>query len=160
MKIDTGLKAELVELLCSAPCESEFEGQPGSCPDRRHGLCREVGRLHYCAVRNLADHLIANGVTVQRWIPVEEQLPELIPCGAGTAYSEAVNILTTGRKVLTAIWDGTEFVADAEFWEAEGEKITHWTPVLLPLPEHTGRKLANNAEKTGEIEAQLDKREQ
>lgn len=72
---------------------------------------------------------------VQKWIPVTERLPDLIPCGAGTAYSEAVNVLTTGRKVLTAIWDGTDFIADAEFWEAENEEITHWTPVLLPLPE-------------------------
>ena len=70
-----------------------------------------------------------------KWIPVTERLPDTIPCDAGTAYSEAVNVLTTGRKVLTAIWDGTDFIADAEFWEAEGEEITHWTPVLLPLPE-------------------------
>lgn len=71
----------------------------------------------------------------QRWIPVTEQLPKLIPCSAGTAYSEAVNVLTSGRKVLTAIWDGTDFIADADFWDAEEEEITHWTPVLLPLPE-------------------------
>lgn len=71
----------------------------------------------------------------RRWIPVTERLPEPIPCDAGTAYSEAVNVLTSGRKVLTAIWDGEDFIADAEFWEAEGEEITHWTPVLLPLPE-------------------------
>ena len=77
----------------------------------------------------------AHGVTVQKWIPVTERLPKLIPCSAGTAYSEAVNVLTTGRKVLTAIYDGNDFIADAEFWDAEGEEITHWTPVLFPLPE-------------------------
>lgn len=71
----------------------------------------------------------------RRWIPVTERLPKLIPCSAGTAYSEAVNVLTTGRKVLTAIYDGNDFIADAEFWDAEGEGITHWKPVLLPLPE-------------------------
>lgn len=38
-----------------------------------------------------------------KWIPVTERLPDTIPCGAGTAYSEAVNVLTTGRKVLTAL---------------------------------------------------------
>lgn len=69
------------------------------------------------------------------WIPVTERLPDLIPCDAGTAYSEAVNVLTTGRKVITAIWDGTEFIGDAAFWDAENEEITHWAPVLLPLPE-------------------------
>lgn len=63
-----------------------------------------------------------------------EGLPPLIPCDAGTAYSEAVNALTSGRKVLTAIWDGFEFIADAEFGDAEHEEITHWAPVPLPLP--------------------------
>ena len=72
---------------------------------------------------------------VSEWISVDERLPDLIPCNAGTAYSEAVNVLTSGRKVLTAIWDGTDFIADANFWDAEGEEITHWTPVLLPLPQ-------------------------
>lgn len=82
----------------------------------------------------IADGMIAHGVTVQRWIPVAEKLPDLIPCRAGTAYSEAVNILTSGRKVLTAIWNGEDFIADAAFWDAEGEEITHWSPVHLPLP--------------------------
>ena len=82
----------------------------------------------------VADYLLDNDVTVQEWISVKDRLPDTIPCDAGTAYSEAVNVLTTGRKVLTAIWDGTDFIADAEFWEAEDEEITHWTPVLLPLP--------------------------
>jgi hypothetical protein len=83
----------------------------------------------------IADRLIANGVTVQEWISVDERKPDLIPCGAGTAYSEAVNVLTDGRKVLTAIWNGSYWICDAEFWDAEFEEITHWTPVLLPLPE-------------------------
>jgi len=82
----------------------------------------------------IADGLIAHGITVPEWISVKDRLPELIPCNAGTAYSEAVNVLTTGRKVLTAIYDGTDFITDAAFWEAEGEDISHWTPVLLPLP--------------------------
>ena len=84
---------------------------------------------------DVADHLIANGVTVQEWVLVKDGLPKLIPCDAGTAYSEAVNVLTSGRKVLTAIWDGFDWTCDAEFWDAEDEEITHWTPVLLPLPQ-------------------------
>jgi hypothetical protein len=83
----------------------------------------------------IADGLIAHGVTVQEWISVKDRLPDTIPCGAGTAYSEAVNVLTDGRKVLTAIWNGSHWICDAEFWDAEFEEITHWTPVLLPLPQ-------------------------
>lgn len=71
----------------------------------------------------------------RRWIPVTERLPKLIPCSAGTAYSEAVNILTSGRKVITAIYDGIDWIGPFRFWDAEGEEVTHWTPVLLPLPE-------------------------
>ena len=71
----------------------------------------------------------------RRWIPVTERLPKLIPCRAGTAYSEAVNVLTSDRKVITAIWDGTGWIGPFRFWDADGEEITHWTPVLLPLPE-------------------------
>ncbi len=83
----------------------------------------------------IADYLIANGVTVQEWISVKDGLPKLIPCDASTAYSEAVNVLTSGRKVPTAIWDGFDWICDAEFWDAEDEEITHWTPVLFaPAP--------------------------
>ena len=84
---------------------------------------------------DLANFLLSHGVTVQEWISVDERKPDLIPCGAGTAYSEAVNVLTDGRKVLTAIWNGVHWICDAEFWDAEFEEITHWTPVLLPLPQ-------------------------
>lgn len=71
----------------------------------------------------------------RRWVPVTERMPKLIPCRAGTAYSEAVNVLTSDRKVITAIWDGTDWIGPFRFWDAEGEEITHWAPVLLPLPE-------------------------
>ncbi|MBQ8797207.1 MAG: hypothetical protein IJZ56_03315 [Oscillospiraceae bacterium] len=107
------------------------------CPacDRYHEM-KEKGGTSECVNKLLRDAAVALE-KVPQWIPVTEWLPDTIPCGAGTAYSEAVNVLTSGRKVLTAIWDGTEFIADAEFWEAYGETITHWTPVLLPLPEPT-----------------------
>lgn len=95
----------------------------------------------YSAVKKAVDDACILAVAalreqeLRRWIPVRERLPKLIPCSTGTEYSEAVNVLTSGRKVLTAIWDGTDFITDADFWDADGEEITHWTPVLLPLPE-------------------------
>lgn len=65
------------------------------------------------------------------WIPVTEQLPKLIPCSAGTGYSEAVIVWTSGRKAMIAVWDGIDFLCAADYWDAEGERITHW----MPLPE-------------------------
>ena len=70
------IKEELIRLIYGTSCESEFEGQPGSCPYRRYGTCGIIGKIDFCAATHLADHLIANGVTVQRWIPVTERLPE------------------------------------------------------------------------------------
>lgn len=71
----------------------------------------------------------------QHWISVEDAMPELIPTKAGTAYSEAVVVLTSGRKILTAVFDGEDFICDWQFWECDSDEvITHWKSVL-PLPE-------------------------
>lgn len=72
-----------------------------------------------------------------QWISVEDRLPELIPCSAGTGYSEAVVVLTSGKKAMIAIWDGVDFICAASYWDAEGEQITHWMalPELPELPE-------------------------
>ena len=82
-------------------------------------------------IEAVADYLLDNGVTVQEWIPVTERLPDLIPCNVGTAYSEAVIAWTSGRKAMIAVWDGIDWIAPFDYWEAWGEEITHW----MPLPE-------------------------
>ena len=78
----------------------------------------------------------ADVVEAPRWIPVTERLPELIPCNAGTAYSEAVIVWTDGKKAMIAVWDGIDFLCAADYWEAWGENITHWMP--LPEPPEDG----------------------
>ena len=70
------------------------------------------------------------------WIHVSERLPDLIPCSAGTAYSEAVIVWTSGKKAMIAVWDGIDFLCAADYWEAWGENITHWMP--LPEPPKVG----------------------
>lgn len=105
-------------------------------------VCEYAVEIDGCAAFR-ADHLIANGVTFAtdnnvggKWIPVTERLPELIPCNAGTAYSEAVIVWTDGRKAMIAVWDGVDFLCAADYWEAWGESITHWMP--LPDPPKEG----------------------
>lgn len=61
-------------------------------------------------------------------------MPELVPCNAGTAYSEAVAVLTESRNVCTAFWNGKCWIGDFEFWEDDSDDVTHWMSVL-PLPE-------------------------
>lgn len=73
---------------------------------------------------------------MSEWISVEDRLPELIPCNAGTAYSEAVIVWTSGRKAMIAVWDGKRFLCAADYWEAWDEEITHW----MPLPEPPGEE--------------------
>lgn len=71
-----------------------------------------------------------------RWRSVEEELPELIPCNAGDGhgYSEAVQICTNGKKVLTAVYSHEGWIFARGFWEAWDEEITHWRPVVGNLP--------------------------
>ena len=72
-----------------------------------------------------ADWLIANGVTVQEWIPVTERLPEkegfyLVVTKNGTVYSE-LYFLCGDPPEPSFGWDGV----------SKG-KYTHWMP--LPQP--------------------------
>lgn len=77
---------------------------------------------------------IADVEPVQEWISVKDRLPDLIPCNVGTAYSEAVIAWTSGRKAMIAVWDGIDWIAPFDYWEAWGEEITHW----MPLPSTEG----------------------
>lgn len=72
----------------------------------------------------LADHLLANGVTIQEWIPVTERLPKI-----------HTNVLVYRPKMATNImvsYFGYDRFCDGavDIW---GNKvITHWMP--LPQP--------------------------
>lgn len=69
------------------------------------------------ATLRLADHLIANGVTVQRWVPVTERLP---------TYGQEV--IVYGGNYLKACITAMRFWDEAHVnWYG----VTHW----MPLPE-------------------------
>ena len=67
------------------------------------------------------DHLIANGVTVQKWISVKDRLPE------NDAY---INVTTDG-VVIPAYWHNDRFYAFTAIGVATVGGVTHW----MPLPE-------------------------
>lgn len=74
---------------------------------------------------------------VRRWIPCGERMPDLIPCKAGTAYSEKVIVWTAGRKAMVCVWDGKDWFVPYGFWEVWGKDVTHWMPLPEP-PEEVG----------------------
>ena len=79
----------------------------------------------------LRDLPAADVEPVRRWIPCSERLPDLIPCKAGTAYSEKVIVWTTGRKAMVCVWDGKDWFVPYGFLEVWGKDVTHW----MPLPK-------------------------
>lgn len=76
----------------------------------------------------IADYLIANGGTVQRWIPVTERLPEMwrdvIICDVREGY------VMKGFLDDDKVWYGNECVM------YDFEEFTHWMP--LPNPPKDG----------------------
>lgn len=67
----------------------------------------------------IADHLIANGVTVQKWIPVTEQLPERD--SVVLVFYEAMR----GTSAAIQVTKG---------WNVYGSAI-HWMPLPCPPKE-------------------------
>ena len=81
---------------------------------------------------DIADYLIANGVTVQEWISVDDRLPE---------QSGAVLVIVSGNPQKNITLDCAYELAEydpydgwiIEMWpEWEDAVVTHWMP--LPLP--------------------------
>lgn len=90
----------------------------------------------------LADHLIANGVTIQRWIPVEERLPErngkYMVCSSvrGRKYIDCVSFARDLYMIDTYDFHRSKgksgfYEYDNEYGFYEYEGVTHW----MHLPE-------------------------
>lgn len=76
----------------------------------------------------LAEYLVANGVTVQRWIPIEERLP---------TNDDAIRngcVLALGTDGLAGDWHFHNIQLHPEWF-------THW----MPLPEPPGKDVTADA---------------
>lgn len=93
-----------------------------------------------CSAHACADHLITNGVTIQRWIPVEERLPEddgeYLALGNYFGWWHAVLMFAKdGRKVdeydFHERWENVWYDFDRDYGHCIYGSVTHW----MPLPE-------------------------
>ena len=144
-------RERLIELLeqCSCayppPCTSE-------CAD-----CNKV-EMYDKEIANIADHLLANGVTVQRWIPVTERLPEdgeIVLIYDGNAYqwkkNQSVAKFVKGKSKEQLKAEGYKIICSADEhgnnkkpyrWVSTnspmswfGQMVTHWMPLPQPPKE-------------------------
>lgn len=82
-------------------------------------------------IAEFADHLLANGVTVQRWIPVSERLPSkefdwvLVACKIVPEGEYGVPHIA---EIRHGVWYADCYEVPLE---SAGTEVTHW----MPLPE-------------------------
>ena len=107
------VREKLVELLEPHMSGLACEYESGSC---------ELTSCRSCNAKNIADHLIANGVTVQEWISVDDRLPTQED--APTEYVFTAYKNQNCYDVEIALWDTVIAYPDLyDYWMA------------LPMPQ-------------------------
>ena len=91
-------------------------------PNTRETLIKLIDECIYCTNGQLADYLIANGVTVQEWISVKDRLPD----------NDTYILVTTDGVTASAYWHNDRFYAFTASGVATVGCVTHWMP--LPQP--------------------------
>lgn len=109
------VREKLVELMKTNACPAPYMCDP---------TCRYYG-YGDCFPDRFADHLIANGVTMQEWISVDDRLPEeKVNCIVHYKHAYCDN--DDYWAIGICFYDSEKFQMDLLY------KVTHWMP--LPLP--------------------------
>ena len=119
------VREKLVELLEPHMSGLACEYESGSC---------ELTSCRSCNAKNIADRLIANGVTVQEWISVKDRLPEQPPNivdeqGRSWVTQNIDCIVYDGKIVFVAYYS----FQNKFFWYSDTlhplKNITHWMEI-------------------------------
>ena len=95
--------------------------------------CKYCGVKGSCGYYRTADRLIANGVTVQEWISVDERMPDAcgfpcLLCGENSFGQIRVFEGFTGYMERGKLeWHSNQKDVDIDVWT-----ITHWMPIPQP----------------------------
>ena len=131
-------REKLIELMNEAEEHATdicaFNDTCENCIGRKYGnQCRDYLK---------ADHLIANGVTIQEWIPVSERLPEedgkylVFEQSGGRTVTSILQFAKDARKVnrydFKGRWKNAWYEYDSEWGHYTVDSVTHWMP--LPTP--------------------------
>ena len=103
--------------------------------DKLIELCKDLETLPCCdTYEGQADHLIANGVTVNEWISVEEKLPDTDDNVLVICNGEYKNIRFINAYDLAAYdSDEDEWILDS--YPEAVVTVTHWMPLPQPPKE-------------------------
>ena len=101
----------------------------GFCTAASYPICEALHNAFNHVEHTMVNHLLANGVTVQQWIPVSERLPE----------NEQWVLCIMGNKDFGEFrvfqWSYIDWEwNDGNEWFAE-EDVTHWMPRPEPPKE-------------------------
>ena len=123
-------REKLVELIAQKVCDTWSEAcdewMPHDC-----GKCY----ANDCHIAEVADHLIANGVTVQEWISVKDRLPDNKENDWVLAQVVEDNGFMHIPKVMEYRQQRNDWFEETYGWLSEHNgafTVTHWMP--LPQP--------------------------
>ena len=136
MGVDGGTNACMCDLMQKAA--DTIEALQAELRDEMHRHDRpqdfEVAEAQYLGglEEKIADHLIANGVTVQEWISVDDRLPENDVMVIGYTPCDGFMFVGYYHEEPKYDWKVWRIVTAMRSTKVMKKKVTHWLPFPKP----------------------------